>query len=197
MDPMIPNDRDTGPAGPEAADKLSNKGAARRRLGLGASGVILTLASKSGMATTPMYCGAVSGWQSASTASRTKSSSGKCTGVSAGYWTNHDWPRKCSRDAMFSTIFPEGRDTWYKDTSMYTVLTTNSPTDDKWNLRREFVAAWLNAEGQLNAHPNKMELQAIWKNYIMNGGNYVIASTGQTLGGSLLKDYLASSHEGI
>lgn len=176
--------------------ELSGKGARRRRIGLGVSGLIMTLASKPGMATTPMYCGSVSGWQSASTASQTKADGGKCMGLSAGYWVKHDFPSGWQRSDLFSKMFPEGRGTLYKDSSLDAVLVNNDSTFDQWNLRREFICAYLNAVAGFNTHPSTAELKAIWTNYAANQG-YRIASSGKLMGGEQLKNYLAASHDGI
>lgn len=196
MDPTLPdaNSASAEPIFPAEPVQLSDKGLARRRLGLGASGVILTLASKSGMATgTSMYCGTASGWHSASTASRQKSTM-PCGGMPASYWKQKSWPSGCSTSAMFSSLFPEGRGTFYIDTSLATVfLNTNTATDPSL-LRREFIIAYLNAAYNLNKDPSTAELKNIWKNYVLNGGRYVMESTGQTLSASVLQQFLAASH---
>lgn len=198
MDPILPDDKNTAAQEDSAVApaSLSAKGASRRRFGLGASGVILTLASKPGMAggTGTMYCGTVSGWHSAGVASRAITN-GSCQGVSAGYWSqdHHNWPSNCARTALFSSVFPEGKGTAYTDCSLNDVVCGHS--SDKWNLRREFVAAYLNYMSGRNAHPNKLELQAMWTNYMNNGEIYRVASTGELLTGDKLKEFLANSHE--
>lgn len=195
MDPIYPDDRESGAEAVPTPPALSSKGAARRRLGLGASGVILTLASKPGMAGNTMYCGTVSGWHSASTASRS-TTSGYCTGIDANSWCKRSWPSNCSYYAKFSSVFPAGRGTLYTDSSLYSVLRNTDTSSDPSNLRREFVAAYLNASIGYNTHPSVSELKAIWNNYVLNG-HYMIASTGQTLSRDQLKEFLASSHSGI
>lgn len=95
---------------------------------------------------------------------------------------------------MFSSLFPEGRGTFYIDTSLATVfLNTNTATDPSL-LRREFIIAYLNAAYNLNKDPSTAELKNIWKNYVLNGGRYVMESTGQTLSASVLQQFLAASH---
>lgn len=184
---------DQEPASPTPPE-LSGKGAARRRIGLGASGLIMTLASKPGMAGNPMYCGSVSGWNSASTASKTKTSGGKCMGRDSIYWSNNTWPSSCKRSTMFSTIFPEGRNTLYTDSTMYNVCTHTDTNISPGDLRREFVVAYMNAVMGNNTHPSTLELKQMWKEYA-SSRNFKVASTGQILSGDQIRNFLAASHE--
>lgn len=193
MDSTQRDDQDPAAVAPS---ELSGKGATRRRLGLGASGLIMTLASKPGMATNPMYCGTVSGWHSASTASRVRTDGGSCAGLSHGYWKNHPWPGGTNRRALFSSIFPEGKGSRYTDSALYTVLINNDPSFDPCNLRQELVTAYLNAMAGYNTHPNVRELKAIWAAYAPSG-TYKVVSTGEILLTQGLKNYLAASHDGV
>lgn len=165
----------------------------RRRLGLGASGLIMTLASKPGMADTSMYCGTVSGWHSASTASKIKTG-GMCSGLSHGAWKKNPWPKGADPEAMFSSVFPEGKGSRYTDSTLYAVLTNNDTSFDPSNLRQELVTAYLNAVALYNTHPNVRELQAIWALYAPTA-SYKVVSTGETLLTEGLKNYLAASHD--
>lgn len=181
------------PAAP-APSELSSKGATRRRLGLGASGLIMTLASKPGMASGPLYCGTYSGWHSASTASRVSTDGGSCAGLSHGAWKRKTWPKGANPRAMFSTVFPEGKGIRYTDSMLYAVLTNNDPGFDPSNLRQELVTAYLNAMAGYNTHPSVAELKAIWKAYAPTA-QYKVVSTGEVVLAEGLKNYLAASHE--
>lgn len=192
------------------AESLSPSGAARRRLGIGASGLILTLVSKPGMAGNPVttYCGSKSGWHSASTTSLVQKDGGNCAGLSAGYWAHkglYRWPTITTTHAAktvngralpapwFSDIYPEGSGSVYTDSSLYDVLVSNSNTFDMWNLRREFVVAYFNAAQGYNTHPSVLELKALWLEYAANKKIY-IESTNTYMSGEELKFYLAASH---
>ena len=194
MSPNLPADKNqaASPDGAKAPAALSAKGAGRRRFGLGASGVIATLASKSGMAT-GLYCGPVSGWHSAS--SRVKTDVSGCMGYSQGYWKKPDrpWPSGVSRTQKFSSIFP-GSVGGVQDWTLGQ-LVDGTASDDTWNLRCEFVVAYLNAVQKLNQYPSESDLKAIWSNYLMNYPNYRIVSNGELIGGEALKNYLAASHD--
>jgi hypothetical protein len=94
----------TTPEQQKAQDALTAKGAARRRFtraGLGASGVLLTLASQPGMAQT--ICTTPSGSLSGGLHSRLPPNN-ICQGVSPGYWKTHtSWPAPYTRDTCNSS----------------------------------------------------------------------------------------------
>lgn len=213
VSPIIPDDNNNGASqeGAAAPAALSAKGAGRRRFGLGASGVILTLASKPGMAAfeeKSHYCGSVSGWHSVTVMSRAVSNV-SCTGLSADIWArdSSSWPKTVAA-ARFGDIFPAGKGGLYCDSSMFYVVAgkdlvgeTNkvnaysSPSADALrDLRREFVAAHLNYLKSFNARPTTIELQAIWDNFVKNGQRYHVASTGEYLDRYALKKFLMASH---
>jgi hypothetical protein len=134
----------------ETPAQTSSVNESRRRFGksgLAASGVLLTLTSRSVLGTgtgtgTPVTCKSPSGWLSGN-----KSVHGTppvCTGVSPGYWRNHpnSWPIK--RDTKFQYIFTTCSSTSvYFNRTLFELCTPQSY--DKYNFARHLVAAYLNA----------------------------------------------------
>lgn len=106
----------TTPEQQQAQDPLSAKGAARRRFtraGLGASGVLLTLASQPGMAQT--ICTTPSGSLSGGLQSRAPQTV-VCQGLSPGYWKGHnDWPAGYTRDTLNTQGIVSGTGTLFTD----------------------------------------------------------------------------------
>ena len=108
----------TTPEQQKAQDALSAKGASRRRFtraGLGASGVLLTLASQPGMAQT--ICTTPSGSLSGGLQSRSPGAV-VCQGLSPGFWKGdqHNWPAGYTRDSLNGQGFVTGYGTLFTDT---------------------------------------------------------------------------------
>jgi hypothetical protein len=94
----------TAPAAIPAIPPLSPRGAARRRLaGVGASGVLMTVASNHALAA--LVCKSPSGALSGNLNSQ--SPNVVCEGVSPGYWKSHpeSWPSEVKTTDLFSKYF--------------------------------------------------------------------------------------------
>lgn len=210
MSHNLPDNKNTGASPDGAAEPvaLSAKGVRRRRFGLGASGVILTLASKPGMAAfeeKAHYCGKVSGWHSVTVMSRAVSRVA-CNGLAANDWarSKNKWPSSVTTTAQFGSVFKGGAGTLYGDSSLYHVVSgikqagddaTKQPSIDAlMDLRRELVVAHLNFEAKYNDLPTTDQLKAIWENFVLNGMRYHVASTGEFLDQNELKRFLAAAH---
>ena len=103
---MVDHEQDGNTAAPLATPAiapLTPRGVARRRIaGLGASGVLMSVASSSAMA---LVCKSPSGALSGNLNSHRPTVT--CAGVSPGYWKNHpeDWPSELLPADLFSKIF--------------------------------------------------------------------------------------------
>jgi hypothetical protein len=130
---------------------LSKRGATRRRLakaGVGAAGVLVTLESHAAM--TPLMCKSPSGALSGGLNSH-YGPAPACSGLSPGYWKNHDgWP--CSRTAMFASVFyvPGNINSCdsKKEVTSYRCATLEDLLEakdyDTYNLGMHMVATYLN-----------------------------------------------------
>ena len=128
------------PAQPVTA--ISARGAARRRFtraGAGATGALLTVISTPGMAidicTTPS--GSLSGGLQSHAGPKPV-----CSGVSPGYWKNHDdWP--VSKTLTYGSIFTHC--SRHKDYKSCTLINILDPQDwDKEGIGRHMVGTYLN-----------------------------------------------------
>jgi hypothetical protein len=136
----------------------------RRRFGkagLAASGVILTLASKSALgcqnvSPSGFVSGNVSGHLTEGTA-----------GYSPGYWKNHShWP--INIDTEFGQIFgPLSIHSPYKNVSFLTLLTPQHYDDNK--LGMHLVAAYLNAEAGMTPYLTTQTIVQIFTEWQAQG----------------------------
>lgn len=172
---------------PEAANVagMGAKGAARRRFakaGLGATGVILTLASKPGMAS--VTCTSASGFASGPHASQ--SPGVICEGRSPGYWKN--WPDEwrnayTSPAAKFGDVFTATRNPELAALTLMEVLQPPKQEEPKGgkkgggngggpvidvdpdNVARHIIAALLNARSQKVPPLSEAKVFEIWNEY--------------------------------
>ena len=153
---------------------LDARGAARRRFtraGVGASGVLMTLASQPGMAA---VCATPSGSLSSGMSSRAPNIAETCGGLSQGYWKNKDWPAGTSRDARFGDIFPcSSSSTVMAGMKMYDVLCNADTNVDKFNTGSHTVSAYLNYRSDATYVITPAILSKMWKEYQDTGGQAV------------------------
>lgn len=182
------------------------------RLGAGTSGVILTLASGSGMA--QVVCASPSGSLSLGVSSHQPTGGTSCSGVSPGYWKvdQHSWPiintttlnvkSKSSlttttttdqqqRATLFSTVFPNGNTTLYLTGTMQQVLDNNDPSADPYNLGMHLVAAYLNVMSNRISFLNAQTLKNMWYDLITYG--HYSPSAGVSWTAEQVKNYLQST----
>jgi hypothetical protein len=172
-----------GTAPPAARDGAPANPGRRRftRAGIGASGVILTLASDPALATgttTPFMCRSPSGSLSGGLQSHPGTQTVVCNGVSPGYWKNHQgsWPAGCyptktSKHAAttFASVFPFGSTTLYQSGTMLAVLTNIDPNQDPYNLGMHLVSAYLNVlSGKINYFTVAV-LKGMWHDLVSYG----------------------------
>jgi hypothetical protein len=159
---------------PAASKPLDARGAARRRFtraGVGASGVLMTLASQPGMAA---VCATPSGSLSSGMTSRAPNTQVTCGGVSPGYWKNHAWPVGCDRNARFGDIFPcSAASSVMANMKMYDVLCNNDTNVDKHNTGAHVVSAFCNYRQDPTYVITPTILSKIWKEYQDTGGQAV------------------------
>jgi hypothetical protein len=163
-------DQHDGPAdAPAVESTLTAKGASRRRFAKAAgagAGVILTLTSQPGMATT--VCASPS--QSLSlTHSGRPGQVVACSGRSPGYWKNNTaWPGGCNRDTtLYGQVFSCTYDAQYGNTKMVDML---APCGfDKYELGAHMAATYLNVLAGLISFLTLQDVKDIW---------YEVSSTG-------------------
>lgn len=143
----------------------------RRRFastGAKASGVLLTLASSSGMAQT--VCKSPSGFMSGNL-SRHGNQTVTCAGLSPGYWKNwpDSWPPSCyaykvapHKATTFASVFPSGWTSLYQNGTMMDVLVNNDNGQDPYNLGAHMVAAYLNVKANKISFFTVDVLKAMW-----------------------------------
>jgi hypothetical protein len=175
------------------------------RLGAGTSGVILTLASGSGMA--QVVCATPSGSLSLGVSSHQPAGGTSCSGVSPGYWKQdqHTWPiinttslkSKSSvsittdqqqRDTLYSVVFPNGNTTLYRTGTMQQVLDNNDPAADPYNLGMHLVAAYLNVMSGRISFLTAQTLKNMWYDVITYG--HYAPSAGVSWTAEQVKTYL-------
>lgn len=189
-----PDDGVTGEGGAPGATPapLTAAGVSRRsfaKLGMGAGGVILTLASQPGMASTVCSC------PSQSLSKFTSTHPGViivCAGVSPGYWvqTFHSWPSPLDRAVLkFGDMFACGGRTDYRDILVQKLL---SPQKfDTYNIGRHFAATYLNIKAGKISFLTIPALQAIWYQWLTYGVYH--PSAGVTWDGPKIVAYLKST----
>lgn len=163
-------------AGQGTAPAMGAKGAARRRFakaGIGASGVLLTLASQPGMAATGV-CTTPSGFLSGAMKSHAPGSA--CSGRSPGYWKTHhdDWQRSAYTNGatLFKDTFPLGAaNQGLAAKTLFDVVDPElcSSSADPNRVAMHTVAALLNARAGLVPTLNEAKVKEIWAQYAING----------------------------
>ncbi len=149
---------------------MDERGRSRRRFtrtGLGAAGVLMTLASQPGMATD--MCTSPSGTLSGGLQSH-HGRGYACAGRSPGYWKNHGgWPAGCQPATPFSQVFTvdAGHAATYGAVTCGDIL-SHQKFDDA-NLGMHLVAAWINALSGLTPFLTTDELQRIWNEWQARG----------------------------
>lgn len=177
---------------------------ARRRFaraGLGASGVILTLASQPGMAATRV-CKSPSGSLSGGLQSRPTDQTLVCGGLSPGYWKNHEqhkWPgsvcpvdRQNKLATTFKSVYPGGAANSVYDTlTLLQMLEDNAAAGDTYNVGMHLAAAFLNVKSGNISYLTVTSLQNMWYALITYG--YYTPHAGIQWGAEQIKLYLEST----
>lgn len=183
----------------EPAQGLSPTGAARRRLGkagLGASGVILTLTSQPGMATTRLMCTSASAYGSFTPASHAHAQVA-CDGRSPGYWKN--WKGQwygayTSPNAQFGAVFNcMGATAGLAPMTLFQVLSPPKQYKglDSNNVAMHIVAALLNARSGRVPQLPESKVFEIWNEYSRT--RFYSPRKDIIWNGALIVDYLKST----
>lgn len=173
---------------------LTPAGAARRRLaGLGASGVLMTLASNSAMATAEMVCKSPSGTLSGSLASRSPEPVA-CIGRSPGFWRNHEseWVGIRPGDRFCDHLYP-GNDPAFGQVTCMGILIPKKY--DKNKVARHIMATLLNVTSGKIGYLTEESVRAMWREYVTTG--FYVPTAGATpWNGADLVLYLQSTQKG-
>lgn len=188
-----------------AMPSLDAKGVARRRftrLGVGATGVILTLHSQPGMAATNAMCVAPSGFMSVTSTSISPQE--PCSyNRSHGYWKTHPeaWATRANIDfnTKFGKIFPaKGRFEALAGATLMEVLDPPAAFKgiDVNNVAMQTVTAFLNARAASHAGlPTVLpeaRVMEIWKQYAAQG--FYMPTSGNVIWtGAQTAEYLEST----
>ena len=173
----------------DPAPPLSAGGAARRRFArAGTSGVLLTLASRPGMAID--ICTTPSGSLSGGLKSHAPVSL-VCNGVSPGYWKTHSsWPAPVTTATKFGSLFScDSSHVNYKNCTMGTILTHQ--TWDRANLGMHLAAAYLNAIAGRTSFLTVAMLRTMWTEWQTNG--YYSPTAGKRWDDSQIVAYLTGT----
>ncbi|NHZ43617.1 hypothetical protein [Massilia aquatica] len=184
-------DRASGePAAPPAS--LSASGNARRRFtraGLGASGVLMTLASQPGMAAT--VCASPSGSLSNGLQSSHRPDNPlTCGGSSPGFYANNlsGWPSNPAPTRKFKDVFTvNASQAMLGELTLAEVFKTSGNKNggkggkgpfksedlDPHNVASHVLAAYLNIQSKRSTVLTETQLRAIWHEYQFNGGGKV------------------------
>jgi len=152
------------------APGLSPEGAARRRFaraGVGGSGIIMTLASAPGMATT--VCRPPSGFLSGTWASNHPQAQ-SCYGGKPADWTAYKdkWVAYARTDSatLFSRVFAcTGNTLGLKDYSLYQIVSGDTGSNDRNEVAKYIVTALLNARANATPVLTEAKVFAIWNEY--------------------------------
>lgn len=167
-----PDDGITGNSAAPAATPapLTVAGVSRRsfgKLGMGAGGVILTLASQPGMAS--VVCASpsqsLSKWKSTHVGATLA-----CSGLSPGYWVQpqHSWPSPLDRTTLkFGAMFACGGRTDYANILVQTLLFPQK--FDTNNIGRHFAATYLNIKASKISFLTIDGLRAMWYEWLTTG----------------------------
>lgn len=173
----------------EATPPLTSAGAARRRMaGLGASGVLMTLASNNAMAA--LVCKSPSGALSGNLSSQQPGGDVNCQGRSPGYWKNHpaSWPADVAASDPFPKFFPcQG------DLAQVTCLEIlRKQSADRHNVGMHLMATYLNVATGRIGFLSRDTVVGMWTEF-QSTQHYVPAEGATPWSGSQLVDYLAST----
>jgi len=190
------------PSTPDSAQQpppgLNPQGAARRRFGragLGASGVIMTLASQPGMATT--VCRPPSGFLSGTWASTHPKEKTWCAGVKPEVWCAYrDAYWKTLSYELFSKYFPCTARTYsLKTKTLYEIISATTSPNTKEEVAKFMVAAFLNARANLTPILPESKVRAIWVEFAPNL-EYKPDAGAKKWGSELLVQYIKSTIPG-
>jgi len=171
---------------------LTPAGAKRRRLaGLGASGVLMTLASQSAMA--DMVCKSPSAALSGSLSSHNHTAV-SCLGRSPGFWKNHtsEWVGVSSSD-MFSRHFYCGSVNGLNKVSCHDILSHQDY--DRGNVAMHIMATYLNVTSRRISFLSEESVTAMWREFLTTG-TYVPTAGAKPWNAAELVMYLASTQKG-
>lgn len=172
---------------PAAIPPLTAQGASRRRLaGLGASGVLLTVASNNALA--GLVCKSPSGALSGDMASRNPKA--VCNGVSPGYWKNHagSWPSQVKTTDLFSQhLHCSGA---LSGLTCMQILSKQKA--DKNNVAMHMMATYLNVLSGRITFLTAQAVLDIWAQF-NTYGTYTPPGANKPWSGSELVDYLSST----
>ena len=161
--------------GPDPSPGLSTRGAARRRFtktGGALSGVILTMASRNGMASTVVRGATPSGFISATPNSRAPTN--VMLGRSPGYWKQDQarW-QSAGTDPMakFGQVFGGSKSSPLYNCTLFNVVSNEEPskTADKGNVAMHIVATLLNVRAQLITCLTEAKVSEIWSGHLLGG----------------------------
>lgn len=192
------------PGPPESAPQIppgmSPQGAARRRFaraGMGASGVIMTLASAPGMATT--VCRPPSGFLSGTWASNHPKATW-CYGAKPVDWcANQDkWITygRTSPSKQFYTVFTCTPNTWaLKSYTLLQIVSGSCGTADRNEVAKYIVTALLNARAGTTPVLDEAKVFQIWNEYTRKL-TYTPNAGAKAWGGAEIVNYLKSTMVG-
>ena len=183
--------------GSESLPGLSAKGEARRRFtksGSALTGVILTMASRNGMATTVVRGATPSGFMSATVNSHSPSTSP--LGRSPGYWKNHPeaWPSAHTDPTLkFGRVFTCPRSSPLYNCDLMNVVGNDEPSKsaDRENVAMHIVASLLNVRAHLITCLDEYKVFDIWNGYLKGG--YVPVAGATPWNGCQIVRYLQST----
>ena len=186
-------DGDTTPVAQPSAEAggLSPAGASRRRLaGLGASGVLMTLASQSAMA--GLVCKSPSGALSGNLASR-QPASVACAGLSPGYWKTHPeaWAAAAvALDTKFHKLFYCSGQPGYSSVGCKDIL--EHKDFDSNNVGMHMMATYLNVASGKISFLTIEDVTSMWKEYITTK-QYIPATGAKPWNAADIVVYLSST----
>ena len=188
---MANHEQEDGTAADSAAQtqpSLSTTGASRRRMaGLGASGVLMTLASNNAMAA--LVCKSPSGALSGNLSSQ-QPSTGSCQGRSPGYWKTHveSWPADVRPTDLFSKFFPIQSPL----SRMTCSAVIQGEKADRHNLGRHLLATYLNVATGRIGFLSRSTVADMW-DQIQANRQYIPAKGAAPWSATQLVDYLTST----
>ena len=181
----------------QTAPDLSPQGVARRRFaraGVGASGVIMTLASQPGMATT--VCRPPSGFLSGTWASTHPKQQVWCAGMKPEIWCAYLSKWKTLSKAYFWKYFTcTGNTSSLKDLTLFQIMSSNPAKGSKEEVAKFIVTAWLNARANLTPVLPESKVKIIWGEYTQKL-SYTPDAGGATWGNTMIVDYIKSTIPG-
>ena len=183
--------------GSDPSPSLNAKGAARRRFtasGAALSGVILTMASRNGMASTVVRGATPSGFISATPNSHAPTD--VMLGRSPGYWKQDQvrW-QSAATDPMakFGQVFGGSKSGPLYNCTLFNVVSNDEPskTADKGNVAMHLVATLLNVRAHLITCLTEAKVFEIWNGYLLGG--YVPVLGAKPWGACEIVRYLQST----